>query len=150
MHFRSVLCAAALLLLSIVSASPASAMMPDMPPELLALCEREAPLVQKDIDAFIAMWPLILASEGDLPPEEALEMYKKNGLSEARGTLVIMKIANARTIDTIVRTTNDKNMAVKMLLGMNMPQVFIPSDAEIALVAKNKAKIDALPGMTTS
>lgn len=146
MRLKLYICAAALLALGF--AQPAQATIPDMPPDLIAQCEREAPLAQRDVDAFVNMWPLILASNGELPAQEAAELYKKNGLSEARGTLVIMKIANARTITTIVNTTKDKDMAVRMLRGMNMPQVFIPSDAEIELVRKNKAVIDALPGMT--
>lgn len=145
MRFKLIICALALMLFS--ASGLALAMMPDFPPEVISQAEREKELTQADIDGFAKMWPSIMASNGNMPKEEALDLYTKNGFTESRGTYVIMKIANARTISAIVKTTNDKSMAVKMLQGMKMPLVFIPTDAEIELVQKNAAKIDALPGM---
>ena len=125
----------------------ASAAMPEMPKEIVVKCEKEAPLNQKDVDAFIKMWPEIMKG-GDKSEAEAKKFFAGHGFTEVRATFVIMKINNARMMTEAVKATGDKAMATQLLLGMGMPKVFLPSDAESALVEKNAARLNALEGFS--
>lgn len=127
--------------------SLAGAAMVDFPPEFVAACQKEAPLNQKDIDAFAKMWPEMM-SGGDLSEAEAEALYKKHGFTKVRGGFVTTKIINARTVLSVTaKSPQDKALALQVLTMTGQPKVLIPSDAEISLVEKNSAKLSGLKNM---
>ncbi len=113
-----------------------------IPAETLEAFKNEAPLAQKDIDSYINVMGAMSSVQGD--PAKALEIYKNEGWTEARAAYVFTKVTLGQVMGA---------GATPEQLGMGeVPEVMMPTKAEIDLVTKNsgalqKASMDAAAAM---
>lgn len=135
------LTAAFVMILGAFSVSYAN--MPEIPQEYIDAAKKEAPLNQGDIDNFIKLWPELQKSDkGSYTEAESIALFEKYGFPKYRGPFVLLKITNARVLSGL--PAEHLEMAKGMLLSQKMPSVYMPSDSELALVAKNKAALDKI------
>jgi len=123
--------------------APAFAQAPgQVPAEMIEAFKKQAPLAQKDIDSYIKIMGQMAAVQAD--PSKAADIYKAEGWDEIRVSYVATKISLAQVLET---------GATLEQLGMkDVPEVMLPTKAEIELVKKNqgalqKAAMDAAAAM---
>ena len=106
----------------------------DISPEMLAELHKEPPLSQADINVFIKIVPSISKVAKD-DPEAAVAIYTAAGLSETRFALVFTKISLGMLVVNGVSLDYLKN-------DEQMPEVLLPTEADIALLNKNKDRLE--------
>lgn len=126
---RSLSVLSLVLLLSAVPALAQSEASDEISPEIIAALKNEPPLTQADIDTFIKIMPeMSKAAEKD--PAQAVKIYEKAGLTENRFGLIFSKV----TLGMFVASGIPKETLTS---GQDVPEVLVPSDAEIELIKKN-------------
>ena len=128
---------AALALIVMLTAVPALAQSEaadDLTPEIIAALKKEPPLSQADIDTFIRIMPE-MSKVAEKDPAEAVKIYEKAGLTENRFGLIFSKV----TLGMFVAGGIPKEALVS---GQDVPEVLVPSDAEVELIKKNMAALE--------
>lgn len=129
---------------SVLSVSHAS-YIPQLPPGYVEEAKKEPPLTQEDIDNFVPFWKEIMSdSKSEYSEAEAEALYKKHGFTLVRGTLVSMKVITGKALASVPA---EHLPMVKGIVLQQINPVGIPTDAEIALIAKNAATLDKLQNM---
>lgn len=116
-----------------LGASASFAQLPNLgqlPPEDLKEFEKEGPLTQADIDAYIIIFPQVASGDKGLSgPEEFEKMLTSAGMGPERLALVMPKVGLAMGV-----TPEQLNLS-------SIHKVFHPSDAEVELVKNNIDKL---------
>ena len=110
--------------------------------ELLKMLEgfsREAPLAQKDVDAYLEAFPL-LKQPGEAGRNAVAEAFEKVGLSETRGFYVVVKVAQAHAV---LEFEKELGAEAAESYRDSLEDAFKPTPDEVALVRKNKDRLDA-------
>lgn len=99
---------------------------------------KEKPLTQTDIDTFIKIGPQMvqLSQTNDIVAAE--KIIREAGWSEIRGSYITAKISNAYAMNA------DPEFAQMIMEAAGMPQILLPTDAELKLVADNMDKLEAI------
>lgn len=120
-----------------LGASASFAQLPNLgqlPPEDLKEFEKEGPLTQADIDAYIIVFPQVASGgKGLSGPEEFEKMLTSAGMGPERLALVMPKVGLAMGLAMGV-TPEQLNLS-------SIHKVFHPSDAEVELVKNNIDKL---------
>lgn len=119
------------LMMALCAAPVLMAQMPATEAEAIAAFEKEKPLTQKDMDAYIKI--LSQAKEIGSDQDKLIKAYKDAGLTEIRGHFVTAKIGMA------MMAAQMGEQAEAMLA--QIPPVLKPSKDESDLVSKNMDKI---------
>lgn len=98
----------------------------------------EPPITQQDIDTFVKIGPDMVKAATANDQAKAAELLGQAGWSEIRGSYVTAKISNAYAISLY------PDMATSMLRDAGMPEVLMPTEAELKLVQQNRATLDAV------
>lgn len=120
-----------------LGASASFAQAPDpgqLPPEAIKEMEKEGPLTQADIDAYMKIFPQM--AKGMASAEEFEKVVADSGLSQTRLGLVMAKVGLGQAL-AMGATTEQLNLSA-------VPEVMRPSDAEVELVKNNMDKLMAL------
>lgn len=142
--FKKTFLTAALILGLAFSSSMALAQVAPMgalPPEMVTALEKEKPLAQADIDAYLKVLPKMGQVAAD--PTAAAKLYQDAGMTEIRFSYVAAKVGLGMAL---------ASGATPQQLNLDqMPAVLKPSDAEVELVKKNLDKLQkAAMEMATS
>lgn len=120
-----------------LGASASFAQMTDpgqLPPEAIKEMEKEGPLTQADIDAYMKIFPQM--ATGVSSAEEFEKVVADSGLSQMRLGLVMAKVGLGQAL-AMGATTEQLNLS-------SVPEVMRPTDAEVELVKNNMDKLMAL------
>lgn len=131
---RKTILSIALGLLVALTASVAIAQVPgaaQIPPEVLEALQKEPPLSQADVDAYLKIMPEMPKAMSD--PNALVKAYEAAGLTEVRFSYIVSKIALAQAMNMGAKASD--------LQLDQLPEVLRPTDADVALVKKN---MDAL------
>lgn len=110
-----------------------------VPPEDLKEFEKQGPLAQADIDAYLIIFPQVVnMGKGLSSPEEFEKTLASAGMGPERLALIMPKIGLALGL-AMGATPEQLNLS-------SINQVFHPSEAEVELVKNNIDKI--MPLMT--
>lgn len=143
--YRKILLTLALALSLALASTLALAQMSPMgaalPQEMASALEKEKPLSQADIDAYVKLLPKMGVAATD--PAALAKLYEGAGLSEVRFTYISSKVGLGMAL--AAGATADQ-------LNLNqMPEVLRPTDEEVALVKKNLSELQkAAMEMATS
>ncbi|MDR2946919.1 MAG: hypothetical protein LBV79_09255, partial [Candidatus Adiutrix sp.] len=123
-------------LMAALSVAPmALAQAPTTEAEMMAAFDKEGPLTQKDIDAYIKIMPK--AQEAATDPAKAANLYKDAGLTDIRGAYVVGKVSIAMMVTQLA----DQAQIDQVLSQPQIPASMKPSADEVALVKKNMEAI---------
>ena len=131
---RKTVFALTLLLALALCSSLALAQLPPagaIPPEVEAAMKKEPPLAQADIDAYLKIMPQLGPVVSD--PAAIAKLYEGAGLTEIRFGYLSTKIGLGLALA--------QGATAEQLGIANLPAVLKPSEAEIALVKTNAAKL---------
>lgn len=124
--------------LALAQAPPTAAA---LPADIAAAMEKEKPLAQADIDAYLKILPKMGAVAQD--PAAVAKLYEGAGLSEVRFSYISAKVGLGMAL-AAGATAQQLNME-------QMPEVLRPTDEEVALVKKNLSALQkAAMEMATS
>ena len=101
--------------------------------EVIAAFEKEGPLTQKDIDAYMNIFPKLREAAADR--SKTLALLKDAGFTEIRGTYVITKMGATMMV------VQSGDQADAFLSQNKVPNVLKPSKDEIELVKKSIDKM---------
>ena len=131
---RSLSVLSLLLLLSAVPAPAQSGEADEITPEIIEALKKEPPLTQADLDTFIRIMPeMSRAAEKD--PSQAVKIYEKAGFTENRFGLIFSKA----TLGMFMASGISREA---LMSGQDVPEVLMPSDAEVELIKKNMAALE--------
>lgn len=99
---------------------------------------QEPPLSQNDVDAYLEAFPLL--KESGAGQGRVAEVFEKAGLSETRGIYVVVKVGQAYAVLGF-----EKELGAEAAESYrdSLEDAFKPTADEVALVRKNKDKLDA-------
>ena len=106
--------------------------------EVEAAFAKEKPITQADIDTFIKIGPQMVQASQSNDIAAAEKIIKDAGWSEIRGSYVTAKISNAYAMNA------NPEFAQMIMEAAGMPQILLPSPAELKLVADSMDELGAI------
>ena len=107
--------------------------------KMMEAFSREAPLSQKDVDVYLEAFPLLKQS-GEAGRNRVAEVFEKAGLNEVRGIYVVAKISQSYAV---LEFEKELGAEAAESYRDSLEDAFKPTTDEVALVRKNKDKLDA-------
>jgi len=106
-------------------------------PDLEEAFSREPSLSQNDIDAYLEAFPHIKEEAGQ---ERVAAVLEKAGLSRERGVYVVVKVAQAYAV---LEFEKELGAEAAESYRDSLDEAVRPDPEEVALVRKNKGRLDA-------